>query len=656
MKKLNSPSKPANQRPLLSRLARDPSGNTLAIAAAAILPLLGVIGGGVDMSRSYLAQSRLQQACDAGVLAARKRLGTIKDVNDTIPAEVDVIGKRFFELNYEEGSYGTKSLAFTMTLEDDLSISGDANVIVPTTVMSLFGQSQVDVVVECEAQLTATNVDVMMVLDVTGSMALTNPSDTEPRMTILRSTVKDFYKQLTAAANPESRTRFGFLPYSTNVNVGHLLEDDWVVEKWDYQSRREVITGSEEYTRAYTRNWVTVSGTIGEWTTQSTYAATYHPATGSEITYVDENENVVTIPAGEEYYTCDTATPSNTYTSNTVTLATNDYPFAGPPAGTQTVENRELTENGDLHRTIRTGTTCEIQKRTYASYKRTYEYVKEPANRDVKKFVYKQYNEDVSDWRTASNGCIEERDTYEIGDYTSVDLTKALDLDLDLVPTGSDSTKWRPMYPSLIYARSKKWDNTGTFTSNPVTTEDSFVDPNGLGMASCPAPASALAEMSEADIDAYLNSLSPTGQTYHDIGMIWGGRMISPTGLWATENADVSATKQTGRHIVFLTDGETAPYDIAYSSYGLEPIDARRWDEKSTKTLKDVVEARFGFACDEVKKRNVTVWVIGFGTSLGDVFKTCAGPGRYFEANDADALEETFSTIAASLSELRISN
>ena len=58
---------------LFARLARDAAGNTLAIVAASIAPILAMVGGGVDMGRSYLAESRLQQACDAGVLAARKK-------------------------------------------------------------------------------------------------------------------------------------------------------------------------------------------------------------------------------------------------------------------------------------------------------------------------------------------------------------------------------------------------------------------------------------------------------------------------------------------------------------------------------------------------------------------------------------------------------
>src|SRR3546814_10019435 len=60
----------------LTRLLHNEAGNTLAIVAAAIFPLAGMIGGGLDMSRLYLAKTRLQQACDAGALAGRKAMGS----------------------------------------------------------------------------------------------------------------------------------------------------------------------------------------------------------------------------------------------------------------------------------------------------------------------------------------------------------------------------------------------------------------------------------------------------------------------------------------------------------------------------------------------------------------------------------------------------
>ena len=55
-----------NQQRFLSRIRRDVSGNTIALVAAALVPLTAMIGGGVDVARIYMTKTRLQQACDAG--------------------------------------------------------------------------------------------------------------------------------------------------------------------------------------------------------------------------------------------------------------------------------------------------------------------------------------------------------------------------------------------------------------------------------------------------------------------------------------------------------------------------------------------------------------------------------------------------------------
>ena len=166
------------------------------------------------------------------MLAARKRLGTEAAVTGEIPDEAALAGQRFFNLNFGDGAYGTVDRTFEMTLEDDYSITGKATVSVPTTLMYIFGHDDMAVAVECQAQLDMANTDMMMVLDVTGSMAQINPGDTVPRIQALKTTVGDFYDQLTAAANAGTRLRFGFVPYSSNVNVGHLLQDDWVNTSW----------------------------------------------------------------------------------------------------------------------------------------------------------------------------------------------------------------------------------------------------------------------------------------------------------------------------------------------------------------------------------------------------------------------------------------
>jgi hypothetical protein len=617
---------------LLARLARDTAGNTLALIAAAIMPLMAMVGGGVDMGRSYLAQARLQQACDAGVLAARKRLGSEAAVTGAIPDATGEIGQRFFNINFRDGAYGSSDRSFTMTLTDDYAIDGEARVKVPTTIMRIFGFNDIPIAVSCEAQINFNNTDVMMVLDVTGSMSQTNPGDSLSKIETLKQTVKGFYLQLQAAALAGTRIRYGFVPYSTNVNVGGLLHDDWVVDNWTYQSRELKTKGTKVVQLTHYTQPRYVSGTIST-AYDSSYAASYATSKG---------------------YFCSTK-PKNTVTTQTANAGTVTQAVVLPFPGVKSTTTYVTTSNGASYQVSLEDKTCKVYKTSYVGYKETYDKIVEPGIGDDSRWLYKPVSTDVTNWRAETDGCMEERSTYQITDYDNVDLTRALDLDLDRVPTpGDPDTQWRPMYSGLVYARSLEWTGGGKFEPKNVETDKEFVSPAALGSAACPPPAMKLTELSEDGLDTYLSTLAPNGSTYHDIGMIWGGRLISPTGLFAGENGDTSANSPTSRNLIFLTDGETAPSDISYASYGLEPLDRRRWSPGSTRSLTSTVEQRFAFACKEVKKRNVTVWVIGFGTTLNPIMKDCAGDGHFFEAADAAELNASFATIAKNMSQLRL--
>jgi len=216
---------------LISRLARDRGGNTLMIVAFSIVPLLAMVGGGIDMGRAYLTETRLQQACDAGVLAARKQLGSQVALAGAVPASVQQMGDSFFNINFQAGDYGSTDRAFAMTLENDYAITGQASATVPTTVMRFFSFESIPVAANCRAELSFPNTDVMMVLDVTGSMNETLPGDSRSKIASLRDVVTSFHTQLEAAKKGGSRIRYGFLTYSTNVNAGGLLQADWVVDQ-----------------------------------------------------------------------------------------------------------------------------------------------------------------------------------------------------------------------------------------------------------------------------------------------------------------------------------------------------------------------------------------------------------------------------------------
>lgn len=615
---------------LLTEVLRDDSGNTLTILAFSLFPLLALVGSSIDMGRAYLVESRLQQACDAGVLGARKELGAI----DNFDAETDggIVaskGNRFFNANFGDGIYKSSDRNFEMSIGDGNVVTGVASVVLPTDIMHFFGKDSIAISVDCEAELTIPNTDIVMALDVTGSMAENNPDDTSPRIAVLKSVVKSFYTTMESTKDPESRIRYGFVPYSTNVNVGGLLKDGWVVSEWSYPSRTLIGGKNAGALYGYYSAVSPVSGAY--YTTSSTFAAT---------------------PAGGGTYSC--AKPANTLTTSTV-LASTATEAVTNPAGTRTLYTYNRTRNGNTYAVALAGSTCTLTTTTYASYVDTYKYITEPTVGSGTSWLYKDVLRSTSDWRTASNGCIEERATYEIDDFDNVDLDRAIDLDIDRVPDAGDAdTQWRPMYPSMIYERARLWNGTGNFVTSTVSTNDEYLAPAIGGFAACPTAARKLQVWAQSDYEAYIDSLVAAGSTYHDIGMIWAARLLSPTGIFSSENADISARQRTTRHLIFLTDGQTSSLDISYGAYGVEPLAQRRWSPTSPLTLTQTIEKRFSFACEQARKKNIKVWFVAFGTELNPIMTNCAGNGYYFKANNAQELEAAFKTIAKSIGDLRL--
>lgn len=611
-------------------LAQDNSGNALMILGFSIVPLLALVGSSIDMGRAYLVESRLQQACDAGVLGARKELGAISNFDaDEDGGTVVSKGNRFFNANFADGIYNSVDRQFSMAIGEGNSIDGSASVVLPTDIMHFFGKEQIEISVSCKAELTVPNTDIVMALDVTGSMAESNPDDATPKISVLKAVVKDFYTTMENTRQPESRIRFGFVPYSTNVNVGGLLKDDWMVSEWDYPSRTLVGGKNAGALYGYYSAVSPVSGTY--YTRTSTFAAASNGFGGFSCTK-----------------------PANTMTTGTALQSTTTETVTNPD-GTRTINTYLRTRNGDTYSVSLAGSTCTLSTTTYANYVDTYRYITEPTVGSGTSWLYKDVRRDTTDWRTASNGCIEERETYQIDDFDNVDLGRAKDLDIDLVPAAGDAdTQWRPMYPSIIYERARLWNGTGDFVTSTVSTNDEYLSPGVAGFAACPTPARKLQVWAQADYDAYIDGLVAAGSTYHDIGMIWAARLLSPTGIFAAENADVSARQRTSRHLIFLTDGQTSSLDISYASYGVEPLSQRRWSPTSSLTLTQTIEKRFSFVCEQAKKKNFKVWFVAFGTELNPIMTNCAGEGYYFRANNAAELDDAFKKIAKSIGDLRL--
>lgn len=205
----------------LTRLGTDVRGNALVIAAAGFIPMAALIGGGLDVARAHMAKSRLQQACDAGALAGRRAMSG-SQFTDAAREEA----LKFFNFNFPQNTYSTASFDPVIEQVDNGTVRISAETTIPTTIMAVFGYSSIDLGVDCEATNELVNTDIMLVLDVTGSMD--ESINGTRKISSLRDAVMVLYEELEPTQqrleDAGLRLRYGVLPYSQTVNVGRLLK------------------------------------------------------------------------------------------------------------------------------------------------------------------------------------------------------------------------------------------------------------------------------------------------------------------------------------------------------------------------------------------------------------------------------------------------
>jgi hypothetical protein len=227
-------------------------------------------------------------------------------------------------------------------------------------------------------------------------------------------------------------------------------------------------------------------------------------------------------------------------------------------------------------------------------------------------------------------------------------------LQIDSVPTSDPKTQWGPLLPRLIFAR-EGYDVWNRNKINKSPTNFDRVDTWGNGAyVSCPSPAKNLTAMTGAQVNSYLATLQPSGRTYHDIGMIWGARLLSPTGIFKDQNTSANA-----RHLIFMTDGETDTAPQIYGAYGWSALDRRQETSTAvvpTKAAMDALtEERFAAVCRATRAKGITIWVIAFGTAETQLLKDCAGSdGRTFKADNQIQLGAAFNEIAGKIAHLRL--
>jgi Flp pilus assembly protein TadG len=700
----------------LTRLRRNESGNTLAIMAIAIFPLAGLVGGGFDMSRLYLVKTRLQQACDAGALAGRRVMGAGQwNANNNAANRAAL---QFFDGNFEANSYGSSNLARTFS-EAGGRVTGTASATVPMTLMRIFGEDSRTLSVACDAEMRLPNTDIMFVLDTTGSMAQTIPGDSSTKIDTLKFAVKCFYETVakldtdanctpgtpgpTGGTDGATQTRFGFMPYSTNVNVGALLPSSYIANDWTYQSRVANYT-----TPTPVANGSTANGPYWEYYRNN--GTTGFTSTASQSTSISQAHclnfmrNQAFSQGGGTPYSF-AATPTSSGTAPSPTVATTfphdgaatdggangewgwtgapDTSSGGSPANRKSCRRRRTdTTTTYVTRYGFTNWTYRPESLDVSQYKNgaatfatgTSGTVPTSGTYDMRELATLSGAQGITTSSLSWGGCIEERATVRQTSYSPIP-SGALDLNIDLEPSsGTAGSYWGPALPEAVFLRGRYYDAAdnqieGTRSYANVTSSTDYI--NGYwGGFFCGTQARKLQTWATAStFQTYVNSLTPTGNTYHDIGMIWGARFMSPTGIFASENAYTPAGGEIERHMIFMTDGETCTGHDNYQAYGVAWWDRRQTSTSSAPTdgcddsdsdggtLSQQVNARFSAICTAVKNKNITLWVVYFGSTDTDTVNrmtTCASPNRFYYATNSSALITSFRQIAEQITQLRL--
>ncbi len=202
----------------LRALLHDCGGNVMPIMAAALIPTMTMVGGGVDFGRAYMAKSKLQGAVDAGALAA-VRAKQITSNSDTAAKQT---ARSYMDANFPVGYMAStiEDPDITVTDVDDvITATLTANGDVETTLLKLIGINSLPIAVTATAEASdvlPAAVEALLVLDNTGSMQ-------GNRMKQLKSASKNFMDIIYGNKNTRDNFAVGILPYNTMVNVGHLV-------------------------------------------------------------------------------------------------------------------------------------------------------------------------------------------------------------------------------------------------------------------------------------------------------------------------------------------------------------------------------------------------------------------------------------------------
>lgn len=191
-------------RGFLSGYRHAAAGSIMMAFAVALPTVIGAVGMSLDLGQAYLVRQRLAAALDASALAG----ASMATEEDEIREKVE----DFFAMNYPEEKIGR---AYDLEVEvdgEDVIVSANADF--KTVFMRVLGIDVFTVAAQTIVVREVRGLEVVLVVDVTGSMSTNN------NIATLRTASENFVNILFDRTSNPNAIKIGIVPYSTSVNVG----------------------------------------------------------------------------------------------------------------------------------------------------------------------------------------------------------------------------------------------------------------------------------------------------------------------------------------------------------------------------------------------------------------------------------------------------
>lgn len=570
--------------------------------------LVGLIGITVDFTRAQMLRAQMQNAADGAALAAARG-------DTSTAAQREAAARAFFQ-----AEMGDLASATTLVIEDlpDRQVRVRASMPMPVSLARIVRNEDWILNVSSEAERSGLNVEVAMVLDVTGSMS-------GSRITALRTAATNLVDTVVRDVQTPYYSKVGIVPYSMGVNVGGLAT-----------SARGSIPGARSVT-----------------------GAAWASGAARNITGITRANPGVVTSAGHGFSNGDTV-------------------FIAGVSGMTQVNNRVFNVANATANTFQLQGVNTSSYGTYSSGGTARECLNSTCSAVITSSAH-GFNVGDSVYFTGVGGMTQLNNAlFTVASRTANTFTLAGSQG-GFSNYTSGGNAWCTVEGCEYYAFTSAANTQRVFriSANCVSERigaqaytdaapsSALVGRNYPSSANvCPSAAIMPMTTDRSALNGRISSLTAAGSTAGHIGLAWGWYLLSPDWGYLYPSASRGAAygaPETLKIVVLMTDGA---FNTGYCN-GVISLDSNNGAGAAGERINCNATNGAPFSqarqtCTAMKDRGLIIYTVGFGLAsetqaARDFMRECAtGPDYAYMAENNTELIAAFNAIAASITQLRI--